>query len=757
MKKYISLLLLIFFCGFSVLSFAQENLKSSKILYAKGLEEIYDVQAYNGGYIALGHKGEEATNKKLWLIKFDKDLNVIGSKVIYNQELVSPFRLQKLRNGNVLVLAQDASKKIQSSILFCLHPEGAISWSKEFSSAVNVELSDMLVTKDQSVYLYGAKKHIINEQPNTDQAILIKIDQKGQQLWQKEIDMGVSELRTKQLILTSDNNLLLTGTLTDVTSIATEAPIQRTIKPNKFFKTGKLATADTIYIEDPISGELEMRIVDNSTIYEATKRESIKDFVDAISEKQTELVTNKTEQGNDRLNNTIRNIIEVLESDTSEMMNPESGEFEMVISEREVVLKETRKSEMKDRIEALGMAYADIIKKNKFSTTKSNKSSNEVNIDTIYVEDPITGRVTMTIVENARGNTNFDRSTINTSLTKAREKTNEIINYYALKVSLDGEVKHKVAINRYADYSFSNAVVENKKGYLFLLQSANYFGDGLLLQTDRNLKTLSTKTLTGSPILFSGLFKQKKNYVIGGVYSNSLKDYSPGFVLLNKKLEVLQSKSSKSLFSHFFISNIASMQDNSFMMSGIGYEHNQASDIYILPYSEDGQSACELESYEMKMKVVNEVTPFELITNVHSNNVVLITDAQFALADDNKFTSGNICTTPDENPVDNKENGSWNQWSNKNADAFSMKIPSDWIKVSPNPSRGEFTVQYDGMQNEGGLKVYVTDMNGRIVHAEYFQNQDVFKLNLRKLGSGVYNLRIDDGFKSQTKKLTLVK
>jgi len=215
MKSIFSLLSFAFFCGISLSGFAQENLKSSKILYDKGLEEIYDVQEYNGGYIALGHKGDAATTKKLWLIKFDKNLNVLGSKVVYNQELVSPFQLQPLANGNVLVLAQDVSKKLQSSIVFCLHPEGALSWSKRFASKGNVELSDIVVNK-QDVYLYGANKHILNEYPNNDKALLIKMDVSGNEKWQKEIAMGSVELRTKQLLLDKNNHLLLTGTLTDV-------------------------------------------------------------------------------------------------------------------------------------------------------------------------------------------------------------------------------------------------------------------------------------------------------------------------------------------------------------------------------------------------------------------------------------------------------------------------------------------------------------------------------------------------------------
>ena len=678
MKKYISLLLITFFCGFSITSLAQDNLKSSKILYDKGLEEIYDVQEYNGGYIALGHKGDEATTKKLWLIKFDKDLNVIGSKVIFNQELVSPFRLQKLSNGNVLVLAQDASQKVQNSVLFCLHPEGAISWSKRFSSALNIELSDMLVTKDQTVYLYGAKKHIINTMPNNDIALLIKIDQLGNQQWQKEIEMGAVELRTKQLMLDRNNNLLLTGTLIDISDIPS-AKIAHTISQ---VAESIDIPADTVYIEDPVTGQLEMRVVT-----------------------------------------------------------------------KEVKRSKTKAVEMNDRVSALGQFYKEIIYTGKDNADPfSIAYQKQMPRNTFFVEDALTRKLVMRLVKREVESVEVIRSVDN-----KRNETNGIINFYAMQVSLAGEVLHKTAVNGYADYSFSNAVVENDNGYLFLLQSANYFGDGLILQTDKNLNALSKQTLTGSPMLYSGLFKQNDNYVIGGVFSNTLKDYSPGFVLLNNELEVLQAKSSKSLFSHFFISNIAPMHDQRFMLSGIGYEQNQPSDIYFLPFTSDGKSACELASYEMKIEAVKDESLFEFTTKVQSNNGVVISDAQFALADDNKFTSGNVCTTPDENPVDNKENGSWNQWNHKNADAFSMKIPTNWIQVSPNPSEGEFTVQYDGMQNEGGLKIYVTDMNGRMVHSQFLQNQDVFKLNLRKLGPGVYNLQINDGFKSQTKKITVVK
>ena len=683
MKNHFSIFITTLLCVFSFSVLAQENLKSSKILYDTGLEEIYDVQEYNGGYIALGHKGDEATTKKLWLIKFDKELHVIGSKVVYNQALVSPFRLRKLTNGNVLVLAQDVSAALQRSVLFCLHPEGALSWSKNFSADVNIELSDMAVGPRQEVYLYGAKKHIINTYPNNDRALLIKIDQQGNQLWQKEIAMGSVELKTKQLLLDKNNELVLTGTLVDVEPAKSQ---QQTIEFTKEVEDFSFV-ADTTYVENAVTGELEMHIYPKGQ---------------------------KSEQA------------------------------KMV--------------EVKNRINALGNHYAKII--NDYKTGKPGlhlfPAKDKTVFDTIYVEDPVKGELTMTIIE--RKETKAEKGKIvKTNLEKDRRKTNGNISFYSMKVSLIGEVLAKNAINRYADYSFSNGVIENDAGYLFLLQSANYFGDGMILQTDKNLKTISRHALSGAPILYSGFFQQENHYVVGGVFSNTFKDYSPGFIFLDRDFKVLQAKSSKSLFSHFFISNIAPMKDNSFMLSGIGYEHNQPSDIYFMPFTTDGKSACDLEYYSLKTKTPTEPTSYDLITQVTNINQVKIENAQFALADENKFTSGNVCTTPDQHPVDNKENGSWNQWNNKNADAFTLKIPSDWIQVSPNPSKGLFTVQYDGMQNENGLKVIVTDIRGRTVYNRFLQNQDVFQLNLSKLGPGIYNLQIHDGSKSQTKKITVMK
>ncbi len=702
MKKVLSAVLMTLFCGFSIVSLAQENLKSSKILYDKGLDEIYDVQPISNGYLALGHKGDEATTKKLWLIKFDKQLNVVGSKIIYNQALVSPFRLQPMANGNVLVLAQDVSKDVQSSILFCLHPEGAISWSKRFAGTANIELSDLLVTADQSIYLYGAKRHILNASPYNDQALIIKLDKNANQLWQKEIAMGDVELRTKQMLLDKNNNLILTGTMTSVEAQNREQLTSRassTFEEISFTNTSansnKVTTIvnDTAYVEDPFTGELEIII---------TKKKQL-----SADEKMQMLV--------DKLN-ARKNATYVAEL----KLNKETGEKEMNLIQRKNITKLTVK-------------------------------------DTSYVEDPISGKLSM-IISDKIVDHKFERVT-KTNLEGDRQKTNGNINFYAIKISVDGEVLNQTAVNRYADYSLSNAVVENEKGYLFLLQSANYFGDGMLLQTDKNLKTISEKNITGTPILFSGLFKQKDQYVVGGIFSNTLNDYSPGFILLDNNLKVQKAKSSESLFTNFFISNIAELENNSFMLSGIGYENNQPSDVYFLPFTADGKSACNLTNYNLKMENVKDIKEYEFEGTLKSTNATLanITDAQFALADESKFTAGNICTTPDENPVAKKENGSWNQWNNKNADAFTMKIPTDWLQVSPNPSSGEFTVQYNGMQNDYGLKVFVTDITGKLIYSQFIQNQDTFKLNLSKYAAGIYNLKIDDGVKSLTRKIELLK
>ncbi|MBK8685089.1 MAG: hypothetical protein IPN26_08845 [Bacteroidetes bacterium] len=62
------------------------------------------------------------------------------------------------------------------------------------------------------------------------------------------------------------------------------------------------------------------------------------------------------------------------------------------------------------------------------------------------------------------------------------------------------------------------------------------------------------------------------------------------------------AKSSLSLFKHFFITQISSLPDAQFMLSGIGYAGDEASDIYLMPFTQNGESACQLNAHEIRLK-----------------------------------------------------------------------------------------------------------------------------------------------------------
>lgn len=647
MKNIIALLLAVLFAG---TLFAQEQLKSSKILYNQGLEELYELQKVHDGYLALGLKGSEATNKKLWLIKFNQRFEVVGSRIIYNEVLENPFKMVQLPNGNTMILAQQLKDKIKQSILIKLSPDGRILNAKVFQDKQNVELSDMVLVGNE-LFIYGAKKHITNEQPEYDKMLLIKTTTEAQVLWQKEYDLGQVELTSKQLIVDSRGDLLLTGTLVNLDLPKTE------------IKEPEIKTAvkkDTVYLEDE-DGNLKM-IIRNIE-----------------PEKPAYLIDNQ-----------------------------------LVYSDKKVMRKEDFQRALRD---------------------------------TTYVEDE-NGQLKMIVSKPKQ-------------LTKVKPQTmpTAVRSFYAIKFNKNGEKIKELTINNYAQYTYANAMIEHNDGYLFAVNPADYFGDGMLVQTDKNLNIQEKMNISGTPIIFSGIQKHQEKIIVGGIFSNTFNDYSPGFVVLDEQLKVQQAKADKSLFKHFFITNMSDMDEGHFMLNGIGYEHGKTSDIYFLPFTSSGQSACDMKSFEVKTSSVKtKVANHNFTTFKASESDLSQQELQVQLAEEPGFESGNICTTPDQEPINREDNKSWSKWQDNNADVFGMKIPTDWLQVSPNPSMtGKFFVQYDGMQNDGGLKVIVTDITGRQVQAKFIQNQDIFELDLSKFSTGIYNLNINDGHKSLTKKIEVLR
>jgi hypothetical protein len=78
------------------------------------------------------------------------------------------------------------------------------------------------------------------------------------------------------------------------------------------------------------------------------------------------------------------------------------------------------------------------------------------------------------------------------------------------------------------------------------------------------------------------------------------------------------------------------------------------------------------------------------------------------------------------------------------------------IKVTPNPSNGNFNLSWDATQTDVAIRI--TDVQGKEVLAvRPVSSATSADLNLTNIGSGVYTVRLSGSQGVQTTKLTILK
>lgn len=312
----------------------------------------------------------------------------------------------------------------------------------------------------------------------------------------------------------------------------------------------------------------------------------------------------------------------------------------------------------------------------------------------------------------------------------------------------NGHLKNRLIADGYASYSFANSIVETTNGYLAILNHKDYFGKPAIVTLNQQLDILKSQTLNGAPVLLSGVMEHEGQFVLPAVFSNSIEAYSPGFIMMNSQGEIIQSKTSPSLFKHFFITNMQSLVKNQFMLSGIGYHQDQASDVYLMPFSADGKSLCDMQPIDIQ-EVLCDIKTVPIV-QIRSQSAQVSSSDIYLHSSTTAYDLTNICTSPDEEVVDPKDNQNWTQWKDRHESLFAAKIPSEWIVASPIPARQKLTITYKGMANEGGLAVSISTVSGHVVYQNKIYNQDIFDIDVNEMKAGVYYLKVKDDVKEKT-------
>lgn len=532
---------------------AQQQLKSTKLLKDTGIDELYQVSHTSDGFVCIGMKGDDALNKKLWLLKLDEKMQVVKSEILANQTLSDPFKVLHLGNGNTLILAQLDDNNVKKSILFSLDKSSSIRWAKSFDMGANTHFFDMVLDDKNEIVFVGKqymKGMLVNDK---DQLVVMKTTIEGFVQWTSIIDMGQCELNPKNIFVDNQHQIVINGT----------------------------------------------------------------------------------------------------------------------------------KTELPD------------------------KNNNE----------------------------------------KAYNKK-----WFAIKMNAESKEVIQLVINGFANYNFASNLIAYNGGYLVAINSNDYFGEPAIVELSNDLNVKNSFTFDGATMLLSGLTYVDNKIIVAGVFSNTFHDYSPGYIMHDVRNNTTIAKSSPSLFKHFFITNVLNLPSNQFMLSGIGYNENEASDVYMLPFTSDGNSACNLNTYQMNKKTLDlksEIIP--VISNIETAYV--ITQTLDLVKSESGYEMADICTAPDDYIIDPNKNKSWSDWKGNNKSSFEILAPKEWLDVNPNPAHDKVTVTYKGMAKTDALRLTILSSNSKIIYSEIIRNQDIFDVDITSFATGTYFFNLYDGQETQVKKV----
>jgi hypothetical protein len=100
-----------------------------------------------------------------------------------------------------------------------------------------------------------------------------------------------------------------------------------------------------------------------------------------------------------------------------------------------------------------------------------------------------------------------------------------------------------------------------------------------------------------------------------------------------------------------------------------------------------------------------------------------------------------------------------NKWSNNLIHAFSVILSAigekevvPWYKMYPNPSEGNFVIDFDDLQR-GSVKITISDLNGRVVYSNEL-NGEIIPVSV-DLTDGMYMLRVESGSQHFMQKLII--
>lgn len=94
-----------------------------------------------------------------------------------------------------------------------------------------------------------------------------------------------------------------------------------------------------------------------------------------------------------------------------------------------------------------------------------------------------------------------------------------------------------------------------------------------------------------------------------------------------------------------------------------------------------------------------------------------------------------------------------NDQLSENNDLFLKQEENDNIKIYPNPTQNQLTIEFDKTYLNEEIKLELKDVNSKVVHSSSSYSKQKLFLDIEKLDKGIYFLNISSNYRQQIKKV----
>ncbi len=210
------------------------NLLSSRTYGGSSLDEAYSVQMLaSGNYIVSGrtysgngdvtnHYGTPGMDSDIWLVEFNPAGDIVWQKSYGSSSNDNAWKVLSTSDGGLLVggvaFGNDGTvteNTIGSTDFYVmkLDAQRNIQWQKKYGGTANDNLFNMITTPDNNFLLIGSSISKSNDVTNNYGSFdiwIVKINQQGNMIWQKNLGSSTSDSSRDALYL-DDENLLVFG------------------------------------------------------------------------------------------------------------------------------------------------------------------------------------------------------------------------------------------------------------------------------------------------------------------------------------------------------------------------------------------------------------------------------------------------------------------------------------------------------------------------------------------------------------------